>query len=272
MNSHATDCSTHGGLALYRIPNPGRPPLILNHGVTDNANSLCQAQRALSHKFDTVAVDARGHGASARFSPQELDNPVDRMVADLVDLLESLNSGPAILVGHSMGAAVCGEVAARRPDLVSAAVLEDPAWLDSAQLRRYREDGPHLADRIRWMRTHPSEALAECRRDYSTWPVEEACAWLQAKMQVDLDFVATGVVCPSTPWREVAARLAAPALVVTSDGADVLVGPDGITNVDALGNSAVRTCLIPGTRHCVRRESSTQFMGVVTSFLDEVMA
>ncbi|MSS45199.1 alpha/beta hydrolase [Cutibacterium sp. WCA-380-WT-3A] len=263
----------YGTLATYKMPLAGRPTLILGHGVTDNAASLCEEQKHWCGRYSSIAVDARGHGLSPHFSPEQMADPVGVMVDDLESIAEAAaETGPVILLAHSMGGAVAAAVAARRPDLVAALVLEEPAWLSPDQARAYRDGAPELVRRLQWMREHPADALAENRRDYSTWPLAEACAWLQGKIQVDLDFVATGQVCPQIPWREVARALTIPTLVVTSDGSDVLVGPEGKDQITSLGNAHLHADVIPGARHCVRREKHEQFMAVVDSFLTEVIA
>ena len=49
------------------------------------------------------------------------------------------HGGPVVLVGHSMGGGIAAALAARRPDLVAAAVLEDPAWRDPAERVQARD-------------------------------------------------------------------------------------------------------------------------------------
>ncbi|QPL05942.1 MULTISPECIES: alpha/beta fold hydrolase [Actinomyces] len=259
------------GIACIRTMRAGAPQLFLSHGVTDNAASLAAAHRHWRSDYDVTSIDARGHGVSSHFSPAELSDPIEVMVEDLITILEGRQHDTAlILIGHSMGGAVSAAAAARRPDLVDALVLEDPAWLSESQRTAYSNDAPALATRMAWISDHPGEALTENRKNYPAWDVEESCAWLQGKIQVDRDFVSTGIVSPSTSWAETASALATPTLLVTSDGDDVLIGPSGLEKVEALGNTKIRTAVVPGASHCVRRDQSEGFYAVCDSFLKEV--
>ena len=74
----------------------------------------------LSEHFRVVAPDLRGHGRGIRSRKRfRLEDCAD----DLAALLENLGSGPAIVVGYSMGGLVAQLLWRRRPDLVSGLVL-----------------------------------------------------------------------------------------------------------------------------------------------------
>lgn len=72
-----------------------------------------------------VAVDLRGHGRSP--VPERGYRPTD-LAGDLVALIERLDLGPVVAVGHSMGAQVVTALAVEHPDLVAALVAADPAY------------------------------------------------------------------------------------------------------------------------------------------------
>jgi len=112
------------------------PALVLLHGFTDSCLCWPDAVRRWRGDYRIVAPDARGHGESLRFDTTTGgSNRSEVMVADVVSLLEGLTRESdqlPILVGHSMGAGIAAIVLAARPDLVCAAVLEDPPWIDTA--------------------------------------------------------------------------------------------------------------------------------------------
>lgn len=260
-------------IACIRTPRAGAPQLFLSHGVTDNAASLAAAHRHWKERYDVTSVDARGHGLSARFTPEQLADPIGVMAADLIGLIEAReHRAPRILVGHSMGGAVSAAAAAERPDLIDAVILEDPAWLSQEQSESYLSGGRVLAERMERIRSDPARALGENREGFPAWDPEEACAWLQAKIQVDLSFLRSGTVSARTPWDRIAAALAVPTLLVTSDGPDVLIGAKGLARVRALGNPRIRTALVPGASHCVRRDQAGAFHALCDQFLAEVVA
>lgn len=259
--------SIHSGIATA-------PLLVLMHGFTDNAASLSSQQAHWDTTYDVVAVDSRGHGLSPAFTPEQLDNPFETIIADYIEFLDDLlvrtGHEKAVLVGHSMGGAICSKVAALRPDLVRALLLEEPAWLSEKQRKLYRDIAAPTLEHVRWIINSPIQALSDNRRDYPTWPLAEACAWQQAKAQVDQAFVACGEVAPRDSWKDLASAIAVPTLVITSDGSDVLLGPSGIEAVDAVGNPNIRTALVPGARHCVRRECEELYHQQADAFLNEV--
>ena len=134
------------------------PVLVLSHGITDSA--ACWAE-AVDHwsaaGYRIVALDARGHGDSPRWDSEDLADQATagaRLAADLETTLEDLRAhglrpsphapdagaltAPLAVVGHSMGGVTGLDVAARRPDLVDAAIAEDPAFTTPAWNRLLR--------------------------------------------------------------------------------------------------------------------------------------
>lgn len=259
-----------------RSRRPGAPQLLLCHGVTDNAASLAGALQHWQDAYDVTGLDARGHGTSPRLTPDQLADPISVMVDDVISLLEDRQAHepgvPRVLVGHSMGGAVCAAAAAARPDLVEALIVEDPAWLSAEQEESYRQGAGASADHMDQIAADPARALAQNRRDHPAWEVQEACAWLQAKTQVDRGLLRTGIVTPPTPWRQVAAALSVPTLVITSDGGGVLLGQEGLAQVRALDNPCLTTALVPGASHCVRRDQPQGFYEACDSFLRQALS
>lgn len=94
------------------------PAIVLVHG-TRFARGQWQPQLpALAAEFLVTAVDLPGHGSRAA-EPWSLDRAAD-IVAEAV---RDLDSGPALVVGHSLGGYVSLHVARRHPDLLAGLVL-----------------------------------------------------------------------------------------------------------------------------------------------------
>ena len=87
----------------------GRTKLVLLHGAGANAHWWDHLASGLAGPFHVVALDFRGHGESD--FPEELR--AGAFSDDLDALLEHLSSPEAILIGHSLGAHVAVEHAAR---------------------------------------------------------------------------------------------------------------------------------------------------------------
>jgi pimeloyl-ACP methyl ester carboxylesterase len=94
----------------------GRPLVFLHGGFLDH-RMWDEQIAAYADRFRVIAPDARGHGRSAN-----ADAPF-RHTDDLARLLHRLGTGPAILVGVSMGAATAVDTALEHPDVVAAAVV-----------------------------------------------------------------------------------------------------------------------------------------------------
>ena len=103
--------ASNRGIQLHSIHwgRPSRPPLVLLHGGGANAHWWDHVAPAFADDFHVVALDFRGHGDSEHPDFAE----VGAFQWDLEALLQHLG-GEAVLIGHSMGAAVALEHAAHR--------------------------------------------------------------------------------------------------------------------------------------------------------------
>lgn len=93
--------STSDETELHYLEAGTGPLLVLVPGWTLPATSWKAQLEHFSDRYHVVALDPRGHGASSK--PWE-GMHVRRLGADIGELIAHLDSGPAILVGHSHGA------------------------------------------------------------------------------------------------------------------------------------------------------------------------
>lgn len=111
------------GRITLNVREAGSGPLMLFfHGITANSATLAPLAAQFSDRFATIAVDQRGHGLSDK--PESGYEAVD-FADDIAALIRTLDRGPAILVGHSLGSRNSVTVAARYPDLVRSVVAID---------------------------------------------------------------------------------------------------------------------------------------------------
>ena len=109
-------------LIHHVVTGKGQPPIVFVHGF-GCAHSDWDAQVAhLSLRHQTVAVDLRGHGASAG-TPAECS--IERYGADVAEVMRALDLPPAVLVGHSLGCRVVTEAALQAPGQTAAVILVD---------------------------------------------------------------------------------------------------------------------------------------------------
>jgi pimeloyl-ACP methyl ester carboxylesterase len=122
----------------------GRSPIVLLHGITLGAAVWPYQLRALADAgHRVVAVDLRGHGGSTdagnvgiadqigkddiwaekEATPGQVPQPspltLDRLAADVEELLVALDVTGAVLVGHSMGGMVALQMMKRDPALAA---------------------------------------------------------------------------------------------------------------------------------------------------------
>jgi pimeloyl-ACP methyl ester carboxylesterase len=113
---------TSDGLDLEVIEfGGGGPPILLLHGLMGRASTWWPVAQWLVRRGRVVGLDARGHGRSQAGPPWTSE----RMARDAAEVLDTL--GPGVVIGHSMGGLHGLVLAARRPDLVRALVVEDMA-------------------------------------------------------------------------------------------------------------------------------------------------
>ncbi|MGW0841380.1 alpha/beta fold hydrolase [Streptomyces sp. NPDC002787] len=107
--------SDDGPLA-YQDVGSGTPLVLLHGGLTDH-RMWRDLVPALAAGHRVIAPDARGHGSSANAS-----KPF-RFTDDLAALLRHLDTGPAVLIGTSMGGGIAVDTALEHPELVRALVV-----------------------------------------------------------------------------------------------------------------------------------------------------
>jgi lipase len=104
---------------------PGRPgAVVCIHGITQHGGIFAGlGERLAAHGHSVVAVDLRGHGASERLPPWN----VETHVADLHETLDALGIERVTWVGHSLGGRLAAAAAAAAPERTRRLVLLDPA-------------------------------------------------------------------------------------------------------------------------------------------------
>jgi len=99
-------------------------PVVLLHGATRNLEDWVQIGDSLAVDHRVIALDLRGHGQSSKFTERARFG--SEMVDDVVRLLDHLQIQRAHLIGHSLGAVVAANVAARYPTRVATVSLVAP--------------------------------------------------------------------------------------------------------------------------------------------------
>jgi len=108
----------------YRaVPAPGKPVIVMVHGITDIGLSWTTLAWQLQDSYDVYMVDARGHGLSDPFTAADDGNTLTN---DVVAFVQAMNFEKPVLMGHSMGAATVMRAGGEYPDLAKAVIMLDP--------------------------------------------------------------------------------------------------------------------------------------------------
>jgi N-formylmaleamate deformylase len=255
-------------LRAYRTGRPGAPPVLLAHGLTDNAHYWARTVEALAADYDLALFDARGHGQSGAV-PDPFDEAV--RVGDLWCVVEALGLKRPALIGHSMGAATVAAAAAQRPGVARGVVLEDPPWVEQpaspADLRAYMR--VWRTDLLALQALPREAALAQRRAEHPDWAERDHDLSLDAKWQADphvLDVYYQG----STPWRDLARALDCPLLLLTGEN------ERGAYVTPALAREAVQLARagqwvhLPGASHSARFSRFDPYLPTVRRFLAQL--
>lgn len=93
--------TTSDGVELHYLEAGAGPLIVIVPGWTLPATSWRAQLEHFADRYHVVAVDPRAHGASSK--PTD-GMHVARMAADVGELIDHLDAGPAIIAGHSHGA------------------------------------------------------------------------------------------------------------------------------------------------------------------------
>lgn len=246
----------------------GRPILLL-HGLMGRGRAWAPHVDWLRDYGHVYTQDAAWHrGREASESPDEQNMRTERFVADAAAALELIDDGPAVVIGHSMGGLHAWCLAAARPELVAAIVVED------------------MAPDFQGLTTQPWDAW------FDSWPIEFAdraqaigmfgevagAYFLDSFDRVGAGWRLHGEI-PN--WRDIAqhwgtrnywdqwAAVAAPALLVEAEFS--LAPPGQIQRMaDVRRRAATRHIRVAGAGHLVQADAPEAYRGAVEAFLSEV--
>ncbi|HWC23893.1 MAG TPA: alpha/beta hydrolase [Flexivirga sp.] len=123
------------------------PAVLLLHQTPRSWDEYRDVIPAMATAFRVIAVDTLGFGSSD--SP-DVPWSIELFADGIEDLIDALGLESCAIVGHHTGGVVAMEVAARRPDLVSALVLSGVPYVDADRREAVKSrpsiDGVPLSD------------------------------------------------------------------------------------------------------------------------------
>ncbi|GFZ31393.1 hypothetical protein CSC2_19190 [Clostridium zeae] len=117
--------------------------IVCLHGKYGRAETWHDFIREYGDKYRIIAPDQRGHGLSSK---PLAEYTYEEMAEDIIELLNFLEIDSVIIVGHSMGGAVAGNLAALYPKHVSAAAIMDMSAAGSKTSNKVITEGEELVD------------------------------------------------------------------------------------------------------------------------------
>jgi N-formylmaleamate deformylase len=257
------------GIELFytRTGNGDKPALVLLHGLSDNGLCWHPFASDLEADYDLIMYDAYGHGQSSRIDPNKRFD----LVADLHDLMNALNLEKPGLVGHSMGAAIAAELAARYPDKLTALILEDPPWQDpeDPEQRPARTMQEWKKQNLAAKKKTVKELQKLKKKEAPHWEETILAEWAQAKHDLDPAFFDS--YNGDFEWKNLTKAISVPTLLITGDhelGAIITLNL-GIEVIQRLENAEFGH--ISGAGHCVRYEQYQPYLTMVKLFLKRNM-
>jgi pimeloyl-ACP methyl ester carboxylesterase len=117
---NAQDLGTHGfvdsgGVKLHYVTAGKGPLVVMIHGFPDFWYTWRNQMPALAENFQVVAYDQRGYNKSGQ--PEGVDNyKTEKLVADLIAVVDHFRRKKAIIVGHDWGGMVAWTFAMTHPE------------------------------------------------------------------------------------------------------------------------------------------------------------
>jgi pimeloyl-ACP methyl ester carboxylesterase len=276
----------------YRaVPAPGKPVIVMVHGVTDIGLSWTTLTLDIQKGYDIYMLDTRGHGLSDPFT--DADNG-DTLIKDVVQFVREMKFEKPIVMGHSMGAATVMRIGAEYPDLARAVIMLDPglgrgfggrgtpgrggaAPGPGAQGAPTGRGAPAAAPGALNMSGAPEtlaaqnnysfeDLVARCGRQNSKWDSVDCQYWALSKKQYHGPYTAaqSQAMTGTMATGDSLARISAPALILKADASpDVRKANEEAARVMKNG----KLVHIDGAAHNLHHDQRKRTVEVLTEFL-----
>lgn len=266
-----------GARVRYRVEGSG-PPAVLIHGIGASLEFWQWTTPALRERYTTIALDFPGFGLS---DPIPAATTPEGAAAATLAFMDAVEVPRAVIIGSSLGGAIATFAAGTAPERAAALVLAAPAGYGtglSTTMRlmtvRWVGEG-FLALTRRFPRLGLREAFADQRRiPDALVEVTRRNAARSVTAETFLDTLRASVTLRGVrpeiveQTRAVAARIAAPTLVVWGTGDRVVPMDQADIVVRAIPNA--RAHIMQGMGHVPFIEDAGAFNTALSAFLDGV--
>ena len=270
MQIHAGDLEFH----YLEWGNPDLLPVVLLHGIAQQAHSWDFVSLALADRYRVIALDARGHGDTQW--PSDGDYSIEAHQKDLDAFVHAVHLENFVLIGHSMGGRNGYIYTSRQPENVKALVIvdtgPDTVASGSKRIRRFvalsdeLDSYEEFVERVRqytgrpeWM-VHGSLQHAIREMPNGKW------TWKYDKVIRSPEFVPP-TWTPDQLWDCVKA-INCPTKVIRGANSDLFTNEtmEKMTDILPLGSSAV----VENAGHLVPGDNTPGFLEAIEAFLKDV--
>jgi len=113
--------------AYYELPNPGKPKMLLLHGMLVESHCFAKLAPLLQADYHVIMLDLKGHGKSGRGQSYDSDYTNDAIAKDLHAFYEQVIREPFYIAGYSLGGQYTMKFAGTYPQLLKGVFIIDSA-------------------------------------------------------------------------------------------------------------------------------------------------
>lgn len=257
------DFITSDGIRLNYQKYGEGDPIVFVHGFSGNqAIWTEQIDYFTNQGFQVITYDQRNHGISQK-DPNLKD--VDVLVLDLKELIQGLCEQKAILVGHSMGAAIGYGFAAKNAELISHFIaidespkmIEDDEWhygfmhATRADYRQKIMQLPHLKQTLHGVTSKVRNAVKNVQHEFPfDWDLNQRLLIDHARRD----------------WRPELSSLRVPTLLMTAAESPFYDG-EYAKIMQKTDPNYLNSVTIEQTGHCIMAEQPVEFNEIVLDFI-----
>ncbi len=242
---------------------PAQPTVVFIHGAAnDHGVWGLQSRYFAYHGWNVLAVDLPGHGRSSGGALPSVAAIGDWIPA----VLDALGIGKAALVGHSLGALVVLECAARHPERVTKIVLSGPAapMTVSDDLLAAAKANDHVAYELINGWSYSAGKQLGGNTMPGVWLTGNAMR-LMERTPSDVLYVDLSACQAYAAGLDAAAKVRCPALLILG-ARDIMAPPKNAQAlIAALGDKRVVT--LPDCGHALMAEQPDAVLDAIRAFL-----
>lgn len=111
----------------YEIPNPGKPKMLMLHGMMIESHCFTKIADRLKTDYHLYLLDLKGHGKSGNGTSYDESYTNDAICADLLNFQQAVIQEPFHLVGYSLGGQYSLKFAGFHAEVLKSVTIIDSA-------------------------------------------------------------------------------------------------------------------------------------------------